>query len=372
MADLVIEEVTTGFCGAVVRVEKTPLGFTVTLEDRFRKLRVFPLGPGFLIDGQPVVLVRPKPKSAQTGPARTASGSRAVAGQRARVAREGRIYVEGKHDAELVERVWGDDLRIEGVVVELLDGVDYLPGIVEEFGPGAGRRLGVLVDHMVAGSKETRIATDVQRGREDSVLVLGHPFVDIWQAFPGLVFVLFASALIDYDYIMALIARFTGQDSKTQKMSRDQLIGLIESDAKFMDEREAITDYPIFAGHTRFDIGSARVMALDLQDVALDERADEAVRDEGEDVLDGCVLRMRKAYPAYFGTYDRLSVVQDWAAGFANLFLVGRNGMHRYNNQDHSMLTAMMAVDNIIEGRTDQRNLWEVNLEEVYHEEKSS
>jgi hypothetical protein len=182
VADLVIEEVTTGFCGAVVRVEKTPLGFTVTLEDRFRKLRVFPLGPGFLIDGQPVVLVRPKPNSAQTGTARTASGSRAVAGQRARVAREGRIYVEGKHDAELVERVWGDDLRIEGVVVELLDGVDYLPGIVEEFGPGAGRRLGVLVDHMVAGSKETRIATDVQQGREDSVLVLGHPYVDIWQA----------------------------------------------------------------------------------------------------------------------------------------------------------------------------------------------
>jgi protoporphyrinogen oxidase len=93
---------------------------------------------------------------------------------------------------------------------------------------------------------------------------------------------------------------------------------------------------------------------------------------KGEDVLDGCVLRMRKAYPAYFGTYDRLSVVQDWAAAFSNLFLIGRNGMHRYNNQDHSMLTAMMAVDNIIEGRTDQRNLWDVNLEEVYHEEKSS
>ncbi len=182
VADLVIEEVTTGFCGAVVRVEKTPGGFTVTLEDRFRKLRVFPLGPGFLLEGKPVVLVRQKPKSTQSGPARTASGSRAVDGLRARVAREGRIYVEGKHDAELVERVWGDDLRIEGVVVELLDGVDYLPAIVEEFDPGKGRRLGVLVDHMVAGSKETRIADDVQKGREDSVLVLGHPYVDIWQA----------------------------------------------------------------------------------------------------------------------------------------------------------------------------------------------
>lgn len=184
MPDLVIEEVTTGFCGAVVRVEKTPGGFTVTLEDRFRKHRVFPLGPGFLFEGQPVELVRPQPKPQTTssGTPRTASGSRAVQGLRARVARESRIYVEGKHDAELVERVWGDDLRIEGVVVELLDGVDYLPGIIEDFQPGAGRRLGVLVDHMVAGSKETRIAQEVQQGREDSVLVLGHPYVDIWQA----------------------------------------------------------------------------------------------------------------------------------------------------------------------------------------------
>ena len=74
----------------------------------------------------------------------------------------------------------------------------------------------------------------------------------------------------------------------------------------------------------------------------------------------------------YFGTYDRLDVVRRWAAGFANMFLIGRNGMHRYNNQDHSMLTAMMAVDNIVEGRVDQENLWEVNLDMAYHEEKSS
>jgi protoporphyrinogen oxidase len=91
-----------------------------------------------------------------------------------------------------------------------------------------------------------------------------------------------------------------------------------------------------------------------------------------EDVLDGCVLRMPKAYPAYFGTYDRLGVVQQWAASIPNLFLIGRNGMHRYNNQDHSMLTAMMAVDNILEGRTDHSNLWEVNLDMVYHEEKGA
>ncbi len=93
---------------------------------------------------------------------------------------------------------------------------------------------------------------------------------------------------------------------------------------------------------------------------------------KGEDVLDGTVIRMPKAYPAYFGTYDRLSTVQSWVNGIPNLFLVGRNGMHRYNNQDHSMLTAMMAVDNIAAGRTDHTNLWDVNLEADYHEEKGA
>lgn len=91
-----------------------------------------------------------------------------------------------------------------------------------------------------------------------------------------------------------------------------------------------------------------------------------------DDVLDGCVLRMPKAYPAYVGTYERLDVVQKWASSIPNLFLIGRNGMHRYNNQDHSMLTAMMAVDNILEGRTDHSNLWQVNVDMVYHEEKSA
>jgi protoporphyrinogen oxidase len=88
-----------------------------------------------------------------------------------------------------------------------------------------------------------------------------------------------------------------------------------------------------------------------------------------EDVLDGCVLRMPKAYPAYFGTYDQLGVVREWVRGIPNLYCVGRNGMHRYNNQDHSMLTAMLAVDNIVAGRTDDSNLWDVNLEMVYQEE---
>jgi protoporphyrinogen oxidase len=89
-----------------------------------------------------------------------------------------------------------------------------------------------------------------------------------------------------------------------------------------------------------------------------------------EDILDGCVLRMPKAYPAYFGSYDQLSTVQNYVDAIPNLFLVGRNGMHRYNNQDHSMLTAMLAVDNIAAGRIDKSNLWSVNLEDEYHEEK--
>ncbi|OIV35716.1 hypothetical protein BIV57_20145 [Mangrovactinospora gilvigrisea] len=180
---LVVEEPTTGFCGAVTRWEKTAGGLTVTLEDRFGKLRVFPMDAptGYLVDGRPVRLVRPASAgpSRPAGPVRTASGSTAVPGARARVARGSRIYVEGKHDAELVERVWGDDLRIEGVVVEFLQGVDDLPAIVAEFAPEPGRKLGVLVDHLVPGSKESRIAAQVSG---DHVLVVGHPFVDIWQA----------------------------------------------------------------------------------------------------------------------------------------------------------------------------------------------
>jgi len=172
---LVVEEVATGFCGAVVECDKE----RVSLEDRHGKVRVFPLAPaGFLVDGAPVTLVRPV-TGGPSRPARTASGSVALAGVRARVARGSRIWVEGKHDAELVERVWGDDLRIEGVVVEPLDGVDDLPALVRSFRPGRGRRLGVLVDHLVEGSKESRTVAQV---RDPHVLVTGHPYVDVWQA----------------------------------------------------------------------------------------------------------------------------------------------------------------------------------------------
>jgi len=93
---------------------------------------------------------------------------------------------------------------------------------------------------------------------------------------------------------------------------------------------------------------------------------------DAAEVLDATVLRMEKTYPAYFGTYDRFAEIRAHVDRYANLFLIGRNGMHRYNNQDHSMLTAMMAVDDIIAGKTDKTALWEVNTEADYHEEKAA
>ena len=111
-----------------------------------------------------------------------------------------------------------------------------------------------------------------------------------------------------------------------------------------------------------------------------DEKLIELAKDEldrieiidPERVTDGVVIRMPKTYPAYFGTYDRFDELRSYLDAYENLFLVGRNGMHRYNNQDHSMLTAMMAVENIMEGRVDKSNIWDVNTEEEYHEEKAS
>ena len=175
---MVVEDVETGYVGAVVRVEYG----RIDLEDRHGRTRGFPLGPGYLLEGSPVILTAPR-RPAPAAAGRTASGSVAMPGARARVARASRIYVEGRHDAELIAQVWGEDLRIEGVVVEHLGGVDDLVGIVAEFRPGPGRRLGVLVDHLIAGSKETRIAGAVRNGPGGpDTLVVGHPYVDIWQA----------------------------------------------------------------------------------------------------------------------------------------------------------------------------------------------
>ena len=180
---MVLEDAMSGYVGAVVGAEKTTAGVVVNLEDRQGRVRAFPLGPGFLLEGQPVDLRLPTKKKA-TGAARTASGSRAVAGAKARVARGSRIWVEGKHDAELVEKIWGDDLRIEGVVVEPMGGLDDVADKLAAFGPDADHRVGVLADHLVEGTKESKIAEAVRADPRyrDVVHIIGHPYVDIWQA----------------------------------------------------------------------------------------------------------------------------------------------------------------------------------------------
>jgi hypothetical protein len=182
--DLVVETADGKFCGAVVGCGRAVIAGeqrdTVTLADRFDRQRVFPMLPAsFLLEGELVTLVRPARVPERRQPGRTASGSVAVAGHRPQVAKASRIWVEGVHDAALVERIWGADLRIEGIVVEPLGGIDSLADAVTEFSPAESRRLGVLVDHLVDGSKESRIAAGI---RSPYVLINGHPYVDIWQA----------------------------------------------------------------------------------------------------------------------------------------------------------------------------------------------
>lgn len=183
---MVLEDAQSGWVGAVTRVEKSGGMHIVALEDRRGKTKSFQLGFGFLLEGQPIRLLPPAPKAPATAasPTRTASGSVRVSGQRAQVAKASRIWVEGKHDAELVEKVWGDDLRVEGIVVEPLHGVDDLKAAIAAFNPGPGRKLGILVDHLVAGSKESRIAAEAMTlpGAARNVLIVGHPYVDVWQA----------------------------------------------------------------------------------------------------------------------------------------------------------------------------------------------
>jgi hypothetical protein len=172
---MVVEHRASGYCGDVVRWTSE----AVTLRDRHGHLRHFGWQPGaFLLAGKPVTLQRPAARREAAPTDRiTASGSLAGTPQPARVAAGSRIWVEGRHDAELLELVWGDELREAGVVVEPLHGVDDLAEAVASFAPSPARRLGVLVDHLVPGSKEQRIAATV---RHDHVLVTGHPFVDVW------------------------------------------------------------------------------------------------------------------------------------------------------------------------------------------------
>ncbi|MDO8389480.1 MAG: DUF3097 family protein [Actinomycetota bacterium] len=174
---LLVEERASHFCGDVVKADAR----AVVLRDRNGREREFVMRPGaFLIEGKPVTLVRPTPGPVVAGPKVTASGSVAAARlphSRARMAAASRIWVEGKHDAELVEHVWGDDLREAGIVVEPMHGLDDVVAMVAEFRPGSDRKLGILVDHLVAGSKEARLAAQVSG---PAVLVTGHPFVDVW------------------------------------------------------------------------------------------------------------------------------------------------------------------------------------------------
>lgn len=170
---LVVEDRSSGYVGDVVRWSHEG----VTLRDRNQHLRHFGWKPGgFLLEGRPVTLVRPRTAPAATQ-RRSAAGAVLSAPGRAQVARPHRIWVEGRHDAELLEHIWGDELRELAVVVEPLHGADDLAAAVAEFEPGPGRRLGVLLDHLVPGSKESRIAATVS---DPNVLVTGHPFVDVW------------------------------------------------------------------------------------------------------------------------------------------------------------------------------------------------
>jgi hypothetical protein len=173
---LIVEVSADGFVGTAVGCSTD----SVTLRDRRGRERRFGLHPGaFLVDDRPVTLVPPARSQAPTTPAVTNSGSIAPAAARARVARASRILVEGVHDAALVEQVWGADLRAEGVVVEVLHGIDDLTAVVRRFAPAPQRRIGILVDHLVPGSKEARAAAEVAG---PDVLVTGHPFVDVWAA----------------------------------------------------------------------------------------------------------------------------------------------------------------------------------------------
>ncbi len=180
---LVVRHRTSGYVGAIVKFS----GQQVTIRAGDGREHVLPVSDGaFSVGGNTVTLVRPAP-AAPSAPAITASGSIGPEQRGARVAVASRILVEGLHDAELVEKIWGDDLRAEGVVVEPLHGADDLRAVITEFAPTPDRRLGILLDHLITHTKESRIAEaalDASSGgpAADSVMIRGHEYVDIWQA----------------------------------------------------------------------------------------------------------------------------------------------------------------------------------------------
>ena len=179
---MVLEDL-NGWVGEVVRAERIGGEIFFGLEDAHGRVKNFPLGIGYFLEGEPVEIVAPTPRKT-SGRKISRSGSVAVENAPARVARASRIWVEGLHDAELVEKVWGHDLRIEGIVVEPLHGVDDLATAVKEFSPGPERRLGILVDHLLKGTKEERVVAEALAvpGAAGNIKIVGHPFIDIWQA----------------------------------------------------------------------------------------------------------------------------------------------------------------------------------------------
>lgn len=182
---MVLEDVTSGYVGEVMSVGKVAGQWQMELEDAGGARRSFELGKGFWLEGVAVDLQPPAQTPATTahkivaGKTVTASGSLHVE-HKARVARASRIWVEGKHDAELISKIWGEDLAYEGIMIEELFGADHLLDVLQVFGPSNTNRAGILLDHLIPGSKESRIAEAAMT--MPGVLVLGHPYVDVWQA----------------------------------------------------------------------------------------------------------------------------------------------------------------------------------------------
>jgi hypothetical protein len=174
-----VEHRGSGFVGVIDDVDRRH----VTLRDDAGLRRLFPMDRGayrLIETGTTVTLVLPEPAAPKPGHGFTTSGAVAApTPQPARVARASRILVEGTHDAELLEKVWGDELRPDGIVVEPIGGADNLAAEIQARQPGPDAKLGVLLDHLVPGSKESRIAAEIH---DPNVLITGHPYVDVWQA----------------------------------------------------------------------------------------------------------------------------------------------------------------------------------------------
>ena len=173
---VVVECRASGVVGAIVSFKPQ----RIVIRDRHGKDHVLvPRDGAFMIGGEAISLRQANPTSSASEPQLTASGSLDLGAIPARTARASRIWVEGIHDAELIEKVWGDDLRAEGIVVEQMEGMDDLAERIASFQPRDGRRLGVLLDHLVDGSREARAAAEIDHPQ---VLITGHPYVDVWQS----------------------------------------------------------------------------------------------------------------------------------------------------------------------------------------------